>query len=282
MAEQEIVTEEAKPVETPAPVAGESPTSTADEGAASAAPEEKPSEEPVKPERTFTQKELDEIVSRRDAKRIRQAERLGYEKALRELQERENQRLRSEMQGPTVQHEATPGEPRPDQFKDYESYTRALARWEVRQELAEADKRTKVEREQAEAAKHAAVLREKVSPGFEKYPDFEEVALDEHLPITVPMISAAVGVKAPWDVLYYLGEHREEASRISGLEPADQVREIDKIVAMLTKPAEPTKAPAPIVPNPSKGSVQKDPSTMTMPEYIAWRRRSDAARKGAA
>lgn len=265
--EPEIVASEVQPVA--APEATQAPEVTATPEAAEGQPE-------AQPERTFTQKELDEIVQKRLGKERRTAERIATERVRREAAEREVERLQAERNPPTT---SPTGEPKPEQFKDYESYVRAVTRWEIQQSFKGVETQAKTQREEMSRAEQARAVRERfVAPGAEKYDDFEEVALADDLPITGPMLDAMADTAISHDIAYYLGTHRDEAKRIAGLTNAQQVREIDKIAATLTAPKQPTKAPQPIVPNASKGTVKKDISEMSYSEFVAERKRQIANR----
>lgn len=264
-----------------APVAPVAPATPAPdsppvEQASETPPGEKP---PEQPEKTYSQKEYEEAIQKRLAKESRRIERIAVEKARREHAERELERLRAERSQPPEVANEPQGEPKPEQFKDYESYVRALTRWEIQQSLKGAETREQTERQKREAFEKSRAMREKiVAPGSVKYEDFEEVALAEDVPISSTMAEAIMETEIPSEVAYFLGSHRDEAERISKLSAVNQIREIDKIVAKLTKEPEPTKAPPPIEPNKGKGSVQKDPSDMSYDEFVAFRRRQVAAR----
>lgn len=234
-------------------------------------------QKPVPAEEIFRKDEVEKIVQAR----------LGRERKRFEREARlqlENQYLREQaqklaQQGAPQRTESPSGPPTPDQFKDYESYVRAEAAYAAQQTIREQVAASRAVEEREAATRQAEQLRERLSPGLAKYDDFEDVALDASVPITAPMVAAMLDCEIPHDVAYFLGSHREEATRIAGLSPAAQVREVDKLVAALTKPKQPTAAPAPITPNASKGSVTKDPSEMTFKEFVAWRRKSIAQRR---
>jgi hypothetical protein len=81
------------------------------------------------------------------------------------------------------------------------------------------------------------------------------------------------------DVAYHLGSHLDEADRIARLTPIQQVRELAKLESTLAAPPAPTRTPAPIVPNGTKTTVERDPSTMSDKEFNDWRRRQIAQRR---
>jgi len=138
-----------------------------------------------------------------------------------------------------------------------------------------------------ELQKKETELYAKIQRGFEKYEDFEDVALSETVPIT-PVIKEILGdCEAPEDVAYYLGKNRTEAIRISHMTPLAAARAIAKIeLELSTKPVDSpppttpktTKAPPPIKPLGSAHEVGKDPSKMSQKEYEAWREAQGAKR----
>ena len=109
-------------------------------------------------------------------------------------------------------------EPSPDQFEDYESYVKAQARWEARQELKEswaardkADAERRGQRDfQSAVAKHA----ERVTAAQAKYPDYDAVIAKGNQAITqagvtIPpaMLKAIVESERSADILYDLASH---------------------------------------------------------------------------
>ena len=227
------------------------------------------------PAKTFTQSDLDRILAKERAKAERKAERLGYERARREVAESQLQQPRNEAPPPAD------GEPTPDQFQTFTEYSKALARWEVRQELRGLGERAQQMRETQTAQQRAAEVQQKLAPAMEKYEDFDEVVFNERLPITEAMAEAALELgEVGHDVLYHLGTHPKEAERIAALGRVGQVREIDKIAQSLSKPPEPTKAPPPIKPNEGTAPVEKRLDEASYDEFVKIRRRQIAAKRG--
>jgi len=225
--------------------------------------ESKPEPE-VKPERVFTQKELDEILQKRLAKESRKIER--YSRAEAELRV-----LKEQMQpkAEPVNH----GEPKPEQFKDYESYIEAVTDWKVEQKFKGFQAQSEQERQRQEQAQHEAKLRDNLNKAAAKYEDFEDVVTNPEIPITLAMRDAIGESDIGGDIAYHLGTNVQEAVRIANLSPIAQVRAILDLESKLKAPKKvTTDAPAPIVPNAGKGKVAKDPGQMTDAEYAKWRR----------
>lgn len=244
----------------------DSPLATDQPEAPPAEPTAEPQAEkqPDKPERTFTQKELDEIVQKRLAKESRRTERLARAEAELAILKQQQQPKPAEQSG----------EPQPNQFQDYESYIRAFAAWEIKKAKSEFQQESEKERSERQQKDRAQSLKEKLAPGTKKYDDFEDVVLNDSLPLQEPMVAAALDSDIGHEILYYLGNNLDEASRIAEMNPARQFRAILEIEAKLKAPPKPSNAPAPINPNSGNAAVEKDPSKMSDEEWLAWREKN--------
>ena len=177
--------------------------------------------------KSFSQEELDAIVSKRLAREQRKWER------------EQAQRLAEQQARQPV---APP--PAPDDFENAQHYAEALAEQRARELLA-----------QREAVQQQAAIlesyRDKEEEARDKYEDFEQVAYNPALPVSDVMAQAIQASDIGPEVIYYLGSNPKEASRISRLPPVMQAKEIGKIEASLAANP-PTKrtssAPAPLAP----------------------------------
>lgn len=273
----EAAPESTQPVSTapaPEPTATPSaPESTAGPESAApapdaAAPEPKPE---AKPEpRLLSQDEVNRIVRRER----RAAEDRAYQRARLEA---ENEQLRQQLGKPRGdQPNATQGtgdaEPTPDQFKDWDAYSRAFVRWEVRQTLREQSQGQQKEKEQAGRAEYAQTVRSKLEEGAAKFEDFEEVVTGPDVAFTDPMIDALMYTPNPADVAYHLGQNPKESQRIARLSTAAQAFAIRELADKLAKPPAPTKAPEPIKPN-SGNAAGVEPSLEAVAgNYKEWKR----------
>jgi len=226
---------------------------TASEPAATAALEpviETP--EDVTP-KTFSQEELDAVVSKRLAREQRKWE-------------REQQR------------QTPPPAPLPpaDQFESTEAYADALAEQKA---LALVEQRER--QRQQDAVADAYFDREEQALG--KYTDFKQVAYNPSLPITAEMAETIRASDQGPDVLYHLGSNPAEAARIARLSPLLQAKEIGRIEAALASSPpvkRTTSAPPPISPvtptsNGTPAYDTTDPrsvSAMSTSEWIAQER----------
>jgi hypothetical protein len=254
------------PVETPvaAPEATPQPETTAVPEAES---------KPVETQKTFTQEELDRIVEKRLARERRGLQPLAEARA----EAAYYRRLAEQAQQPTAKAQPSDGRPREEDFvgKPYSAYVEALTEWKAAnlldQRLKAREQETQAQASQRQAAEQAQWVKERLSQGAEEFPDFEEVALADHVPITQAMAAAIAESDMPARVAYYLGSHLEEAKRIAGLTPTKQVREIAKIEASLSEPPPTSKAPPPIKPSTPKASGEIDPDKLSAEEWRKWR-----------
>ena len=196
------------------------------EATAAPAPAETTPEE-QQPTKSFTQEELDAIVSKRLAREQRKWER------------EQAQRL-AELQAPKP---VTPPAD-PNDFETAQQYAEALAEQKARELLAQRE----AARQQAEIVES---YRDREEEAREKYDDFEQVAYNPSLPVSETMAQAIQASDIGPEVIYYLGSNPKEAGRISKLPPVLQAKEIGKIEAKLVDnpPVKRTStAPAPLAP----------------------------------
>ena len=100
----------------------------------------------------------------------------------------------------------------------------------------------------------------------DKYDDFDvKVASIPPANMTDPMTAAIMESESAGEIAYFLGNNIAEASRISQLSVAGQIREIDKLGNKFTPST--SKAPAPIVPTKGSDAPVTDVANMSMKEY---------------
>lgn len=181
----------------------------------------------------------------------------------------ENARLRGDI-GPA---------PKESEYADERSYTAALNAYE-------ADKRVTARTQQnTEAAARDAqqratvskqnLFRERALALVDRYPDIEaRVFNDATVPITTTMAEVIQDSERGPEVAYFLASNREEAGRISRMQPFAQAKEIGRIEATLDAPKPRTQSKAPPPPAILKGGktlAAKDPDKMSMDEWLTWR-----------
>jgi len=223
----------------------------ASEPAATAAPEPEVTQ-PEGATKTFSQEELDAIVSKRLAR-----------------EQRKWERDRAQVAAPAPL--ANP--PRPEQYNDTEAYADALAERKAEELL----QRREMERQQRDTLD---AYHEREEDARTKYDDFEQVAYNPSLPITTVMAQTIQASDIGPELAYYLGANPKEAERISRLSPFLQAKEIGKVEAKLADNP-PVKrsstAPSPISPVSAKstGSPTYDTTdprsvkSMSTSEWIA-------------
>jgi hypothetical protein len=107
-------------------------------------------------------------------------------------------------------------------------------------------------------------FKERVAQSIEKHDDFVAVAFDKDLPVKEGsavdqyILRSEVGT----EILYFLGKNRDELTRINGLDPFDQMRELRDIETKLSgdSPAanKVTRAPKPVSEVAAKTTVPGD------------------------
>lgn len=267
------------------PEAGATPLNVAqnEQGAtADPVPESKPEES--KPEKTFTQRELDEILEKRLSKERRKREELS-----RRLQVTEELALRSRPESKPEAKPAENGEPRREAFDSYEGYLEARAEWRADQKVAQAlkareEQATKQRAVQSEQ-EAAQRFREHAAKVASEIEDFEDVLASSSAPLSQAMANAITrsGELGP-RIAYHLAKNPDEARRIAALDPAEQAMEIGFLKASVSKEPvkKPSKAPAPIDPvKAGKGGGDSDmPDPADTAKWIAWRNRDIAKKRG--
>lgn len=224
-----------------APAAGEAPNSVAAQNNAAttegqtdgqSGEQESPAQE-----KTFTQKELDEILQKRLAK----AERRARQQALQEYQALTQ---RPQQQQP-AQAQGDDGKPAPREGETVAEYADRLTDWKLEQrDRKEAQKREQEQR-QTTAQKIDRLYAE-----AEKLEGFDVEAYDS-LPLTKPIVEALIESDVAPVLMKYMADNPDEVERISKLSERRQAVELGKLEAKLADSPPPKRvssAPAPITP----------------------------------
>ena len=215
----------APPAETPVePGATQAPAEAGEGSAAQRARDEagrfteKPPEKAAKPEPA--EKRIAKITwEREEAKRQHAAEvarREALEARIAALEKTGAPSPEPRVPGPDPQK--TEGEPQLENFESYEQYTRALAKWEVRQELAQA-------RQQDEQAKAKSTHEEQTSAFRERFyawadknkdkpDDAQAMAAVLKQPMSPAMLSVIIGHEQGPELLHYLALHPQECLQL--------------------------------------------------------------------
>jgi hypothetical protein len=163
----------------------------------------------------------------------------------------------------------TSGPPAQEQFTSYEEYEQALIDYRVEQKLEQYQ-----QNQQRETV--ARTFEERATKFRDGKPDFDAVVRDPSLRITPTMAEVIQASDLGPNIAYHLGTNRSEADRIAGLPPHLQAAALGRIEAAISAP--PAQAPKPIAPPPPQtvtglaAGVGKTPETMSMSEYIEWRK----------
>lgn len=206
--------------------------------------------EPVEaaPEKTFTQSELDSIVSKRLAKESRKLTRQA------EL-ETENRVLREQVKAkePAVSNEL----PKPEDYATTEEYLDAraelIADRKIEAKLAEREEKESA-RKESEIRKDAATKWQKGQDAISaKYPDYEE-AVDSVDHIKLPGFAqiAIMESDVGHEIAYYLAKNPDELEALVAAKPHIALMKLGKLEDKLSTTAAVkkivTKAPEPITP----------------------------------
>lgn len=206
-------------------------SSPAPELEATAAPETAEAT-PEAPAKTFTQEEVDALVSKRLAR-----------------EQRKWERQRQTQPGQT-QPSAVPELAPPESFENVEAYAQALAERKAQELLVK-------QQEQQQRQQLLEAYHDREEKARDRYADFEQVAYNPNLRITDVMAEAIQASDTGPEVAYYLGQNPKEAERISRLQPTLQAKEIGKLEAKLSlQPPEnrTTSAPEPVRPVTARAS----------------------------
>ena len=175
----------------------------------------------------------------------------------------------------------TEDKPVADNFETHEEYVDALTDWKIKRHDLDRETKAKEAQVKSEYQKTVETFQSKVAEFSKSNTDFDEVVADvDDIPLPLTVQEAILTSDMGPALMYELSKNREELERITRLSPAAAAREIGKVEARLAKQAESpkeekklTKAPPPLNPVGSKGSVKaaKSPEDMDFQEYKRWR-----------
>lgn len=218
-------------------------------------------EKEVPAEKTFTQKELDEILQKRLAKSEARAER------------RAAAAYREALQAVTQKQPATPqtsSEPTRDQFASDAEWIDAKVEHKLQQR-----EQAKQAESQREAQQRITRETDALYAKAEKVPGFDREAFDE-LPLTRSIASAVLESDVGPQLMAYMSANPDEVERISKLSDTRQAVELGKLEARLQNAPKTTKAAPPITPIGSRGSSTPDLASADFAAYKALRAKQGA------
>lgn len=220
-------------------------------------------------------------------KRINELTREKHE-ARREAAERaaEAEQLRRQLeslsrgQQPTVDPNA-PKEPSLEQFQyDQDKYQQAmrtyahdLAQYESNRRWNEFERNTKSRQQQAAQSEKVKTFARREYSMLDTHPDYFEVAHRDDVKISDYMAATILEMEDGPKVAYYLGQHPEDAERISGMTEYAAAAELGRIAAKASSPPQKkqTNAPPPPAEVGSSNKVNRSPEKMSYEEYRAYR-----------
>lgn len=243
-----------------------------------------------KPDRTFTQAEVDAAIEKRVAREHRKQQRL--EEEFRQLALRQG----GEQPKPAQPQPTVDAAPKRADYADDESYIDALIDHKAEQKIAERERvrqeheRIRTRETEAQSAVRQHQEREKAAQA--KYPDYAELITDPDLRINDVMANAIVLSDVGPEVAYYFGKHPDEAARIYDLSPLLAVKEIGRIEAKLaaatppetpvaSAPVKSSNAPAPIDPVGGKAAANSGQLSDKDPIELWVKKREAALRQKA-
>lgn len=174
--------------------------------------------------------------------------------------------------------------PKQEQFDSYEEFVAALSAHqyagvidgrEAEQLKAQAkaakDEADRIKREQEQ--EDAQAWESQKVEARSKYPDFEQVALSPHVPITDTMAKAIIQSDMAADLAYHIGKNPSVGEQMASMSQPELYRALGRLEAQLSapKPKTVTSAPEPIATVRGKATASKDPDKMSPAEYRAWR-----------
>lgn len=212
-------------------------------------------------EKTFTQAELNEIVSKRIAKAESKAERRVIA-ALERIVPQQPQQYQSEQND----------KPERVNYASDEDYIDSLTDWKI-------DQRESVGKQQT-AHKESIALETKTENMYTeaaKIPGFDRQDFND-LPLTPAIVQTIVESDVAPKLMAYMAAHPEDIARIATLSPARQAAELGKLEAKATsiKTTRVSNAPDPISTIGSQGGAVKTLANANMDEYIAMRKKQGA------
>lgn len=157
--------------------------------------------------------------------------------------------------------------PTQDQFEDYDDYIAAKTVHKMNVDTAET-------RAQEANLYLTETFEQRESVARDKYPDYDAFARSPTVAITPDMAEVIQSSELGPEIAYHLGKNPTDARRIASLPAKLQAAEIGKLEVRLSAPQATRKAPPPPIETVSAIAAggTKDPSKMTMAEYIEARK----------
>lgn len=202
------------------------------------------------------------------------------------LQDRDYWRQQAlETQQPKEPEPETPKEPQLEDFSDTEDYLKAHSKWtkdyiayerrQMSKEIQEQARRELEARRRQESQQQAqGQWTERMNEARTRLEGFDAIALNPNITVNETMADVIMDSEKGPDLLYHLGKFPEKAARIAAMPPARAAAALGKLEAELMSQKPPKSSNAPPPPKPERGSGEaptKDPSKMSMQEFVKWR-----------
>lgn len=153
------------------------------------------------------------------------------------------------------------GEPKREAYQDYESYLRAVTKYDAEQVTTKQLKAEREDRQSREQHSRATASQEKLAKDWSEREISFQAASKDYTEVVTPFVEEELGQfsdvarraivesEVGPQVLYHLAKNPDEAERIADLSPVRQVAELGKLEAKMPAVARKTStAPAPIKP----------------------------------
>jgi hypothetical protein len=220
------------------------------------------------------QKALDRLAGQRDTAQRERDQAIAIAQQL-------QRQLQAQQQPPPPQQQPLDPEPVRTGYTDWETFDRARAQWESRQEANRVvDARfqqfgqniqaaTLQQQWDAENYRRAAKISKAVQEAAEKIPEWGDVIASD-LPMTQPLYHAIARTDDPARVMLHLAKHPDQHMRLVNLVPEDMAYEMGKIMGLRAAPAK-SSAPPPARPVSGKASPSLEyRDDFTPAQHKAW------------
>lgn len=219
-------------------------------------------------------------------KRIDELTRQRYEaenRADAEAKEKEYWRRQAE-EKQQAQQQNSDKEPRFEDFESYDDYVKAVVKHERSNERKLEKQQEETQKQQVQQQQIQESFNSQAESAKKKYSDFEQVAFGKHVAYSAVSSQLVAASESGAELAYYLGLNPEIAKNIAHMNPIDAAKAIGRLEAKLTespkpKPKNITAAPPPVKTVGGNERVKKDPSKMSMTEYIDYRRSGNKSRR---
>lgn len=176
--------------------------------------------------------------------------------------------------------------PRLEDFKEYEEYAEARARWVTRQELRKASAVAREHAQREAALNRVAEIRGRweaaESGARERFEDYDEVMAASSVKFPEALAVALLESDNGPELSYYLKQNPEEITPLRGLSPIATARALGKLEAKLAAepPGKPkTAAPKPPTPTRPAAPVDELNDKLSDSEWIRRRNKQELDRR---